>query len=34
MEFFGGHSVKDLSGFHKMVKKAQEIEESKIKDFK
>jgi quinone-modifying oxidoreductase subunit QmoC len=34
MEFFGGHSVKDLSGFHKIVKKAQEIEEGKIKDFK
>ncbi len=34
MEFFGGHSVKDLSGFHKIVKKAQEIEEGKITDFK
>jgi quinone-modifying oxidoreductase subunit QmoC len=34
MEFFGGHSIKDLSGFHKMVKKAQEIEEGNIKDFK
>jgi quinone-modifying oxidoreductase subunit QmoC len=34
MEFFGGHSIKDLSGFYKMVKKAQEIEEGKLKDFK
>jgi quinone-modifying oxidoreductase subunit QmoC len=34
MEFFGGHSVKDVSGFHKMVKKAQEIEEGKLQDFK
>jgi quinone-modifying oxidoreductase subunit QmoC len=34
MEFFGGHSVKDLSGFHKMVKKAQEIEEGNLKDVK
>jgi quinone-modifying oxidoreductase subunit QmoC len=34
MEFFGGHSVKDLSGFHKMVKKAQEIEEGNLKEMK
>ncbi|PUB73063.1 MAG: heterodisulfide reductase [gamma proteobacterium symbiont of Ctena orbiculata] len=34
MEFFGGHSVKDLSGFQKMVKKAQEIEEGNLKDAK
>jgi quinone-modifying oxidoreductase subunit QmoC len=34
MEFFGGHSVKDLSGFHKIVKKAQEIEEGNLKDVK
>ncbi|MET0029344.1 MAG: 4Fe-4S dicluster domain-containing protein [Candidatus Thiodiazotropha sp.] len=34
MEFFGGHSVKDLAGFHKIVKKAQEIEESKLQDVK
>jgi quinone-modifying oxidoreductase subunit QmoC len=34
MEFFGGHSVKDLSGFHKMVKKAQEIEDGNLKDVK
>lgn len=34
MEFFGGHSVKDLSGFQKMVKKAQEIEEGNLTDAK
>ncbi|MET0066807.1 MAG: 4Fe-4S dicluster domain-containing protein [Candidatus Thiodiazotropha sp.] len=34
MEFFGGHSLKDLAGFHKIVKKAQEIEESKLQDVK
>jgi quinone-modifying oxidoreductase subunit QmoC len=34
MEFFGGHSIKDLSGFHKMVKKAQEIEEGNLNDVK
>ncbi|MCU7943814.1 MAG: 4Fe-4S dicluster domain-containing protein [Candidatus Thiodiazotropha sp. (ex Cardiolucina cf. quadrata)] len=34
MEFFGGHSVKDLSGFQNMVKKAQEIEEGNLKDVK
>ncbi|MBT3030219.1 MAG: 4Fe-4S dicluster domain-containing protein [Candidatus Thiodiazotropha endolucinida] len=34
MEFIGGHSVKDLSGFQNMVKKAQEIEEGNLKDAK
>ncbi|MEJ2425770.1 MAG: 4Fe-4S dicluster domain-containing protein [Candidatus Thiodiazotropha sp.] len=34
MEFFGGHSIKDLGGFHKIVKKAQEIEEGNLKDVK
>ncbi|MES9828832.1 MAG: 4Fe-4S dicluster domain-containing protein [Candidatus Thiodiazotropha sp.] len=34
MEFFGGHSVKDLSGFQNMVKKAQEIEEGNLQDAK
>ncbi|MEW8030199.1 MAG: 4Fe-4S dicluster domain-containing protein [Candidatus Thiodiazotropha sp.] len=34
MEFFGGHSVKDLSGFQNMVKKALEIEEGNLKDVK
>ncbi|MET0002649.1 MAG: 4Fe-4S dicluster domain-containing protein [Candidatus Thiodiazotropha sp.] len=34
MEFFGGHSVKDLSGFQNMVKKAKEIEEGNLKDAK
>ena len=29
-EAFGGHSVKDLSGFHKMLKKAQELEDARI----
>ncbi len=29
-EFFGGHSVKDVSGFHKMIKKAQELEDARI----
>jgi len=30
MEFFGGHSVKDISGLHKMIKKAQELEDARI----
>jgi len=30
MEIFGGHKVKDLSGFQAMVKKAQEIEDARI----
>ncbi|MCB1735298.1 MAG: 4Fe-4S dicluster domain-containing protein [Gammaproteobacteria bacterium] len=30
MEILGGHSVKDKSGFHAMLKKAAEIEEAKI----
>jgi quinone-modifying oxidoreductase subunit QmoC len=34
MEFFTGHGVKDLSGFHKIVKKAQEIEEGNLKEMK
>ena len=29
MEFFGGHAVKDLSGFHAMLAKAREIEDRK-----
>ena len=31
MEAFGGHSVKDLNGFHKMIQKAQELEDARIK---
>jgi len=30
VEMVGGHSVKDLSGFHKMIKKAQELEDARI----
>jgi quinone-modifying oxidoreductase subunit QmoC len=30
MEIMGGHAVKDLSGFHKVIKKAQELEEARI----
>ena len=30
MEILGGHAVKDLSGFHKVIKKAQELEEARI----
>jgi quinone-modifying oxidoreductase subunit QmoC len=30
MEILGGHGVKDTKGFHAMLAKAQEIEESKI----
>ena len=30
MEFFGGHSVKDKSGFHAMLKKAEELENTRI----
>lgn len=30
MELFGGHSVKDVSGLHKMIAKAQELEEARI----
>lgn len=29
-EFFGGHGVKDTSGLHKMIKKAQELEDARI----
>jgi quinone-modifying oxidoreductase subunit QmoC len=30
MEIVGGHSVNDLSGFQKVVKKAQELEAARI----
>ena len=30
MEMLGGHGVKDLSGFHKALKKAQELEDARI----
>jgi len=30
MEAFGGHAVKDLNGFHNMIKKAQELEDARI----
>ena len=29
-EYFGGHSIKDTSGFTKMLKKARELEDSRI----
>ena len=29
-EFFGGHGVKDASGFQKMIKKAQELETARV----
>jgi quinone-modifying oxidoreductase subunit QmoC len=29
MEIFGGHSLKDLKGFHAIVAKAKEIEDRK-----
>ena len=32
-EFFGGHGVKDLSGLQKMIKKAQELEDARMKKF-
>jgi quinone-modifying oxidoreductase subunit QmoC len=31
MEAFGGHGVKDLAGFQKVLKKAQELEDARIK---
>lgn len=34
MEVFGGHSVKDKSGFKAMIKKAQELEAARIAKFK
>lgn len=34
MEMFGGHGVKDVDGFQKILKKAREIEEAKIADYK
>ena len=30
MEIMVGHAVKDLSGFHKVIKKAQELEDARI----
>ena len=33
MEYFGGHSIKDTSGLHKILKKAREIEDAKAKKF-
>jgi quinone-modifying oxidoreductase subunit QmoC len=30
MEIMGGHAVKDLSGFQKVIKKAEELEEARI----
>jgi quinone-modifying oxidoreductase subunit QmoC len=30
MEILGGHAVKDLGGFQKMIKKAQELEDARI----
>ncbi|MCP3665278.1 MAG: 4Fe-4S dicluster domain-containing protein [Gammaproteobacteria bacterium] len=30
MEFFGGHGVKDMDSFQKIIKKAQEIEEANL----
>jgi quinone-modifying oxidoreductase subunit QmoC len=30
MEMVGGHAVKDLKGFHNMIKKAQELEDQRI----
>lgn len=31
LEIFGGHTIKDLSGFQKMVQKAQALENARIK---
>ncbi len=33
-EAFGGHAVKDLAGFQKMLKKAQELEDARIEKSK
>ena len=33
MEYFGGHGIKDTSGFHAILKKAREIEDAKMKKF-
>ena len=30
MEMLGGHAVKDLSGFQKVIKKAQELEDARL----
>jgi quinone-modifying oxidoreductase subunit QmoC len=32
MEALGGHGIKDMSGFKKMIAKAQELEEADIDD--
>ncbi len=29
-EYFGGHGIKDTAGFHKMLQKAQELEDARI----
>ena len=29
-EYFGGHSVKDIKGFKKIMAKAQELEDARI----
>ena len=32
-EFFGGHGIKDVGGLQKMIKKAQELEDARMKKF-
>ncbi len=32
-EAYGGYSIKDLDGFHKMLKKARELEDARIEKF-
>ena len=32
-EAYGGHRIEDLDGFHKMLKKAQELEDARIEKF-
>ena len=32
-EFFGGHGVKDVGGFQKMIQKAQELETARIESY-
>ncbi|MEO5343541.1 MAG: 4Fe-4S dicluster domain-containing protein [Gammaproteobacteria bacterium SHHR-1] len=34
MEILGGHSLKDVGGFQKMIQKAQELEEARLKNGK
>ncbi len=34
MEFFGGHAVKDLKGFQKAIKKAEELEAARLEKHK